>query len=139
MVQTVIPRPESGLSFAALYEHAGLERLDALFMARLGSSDAELRAALEVARTDPAALSLKAESELLLALAPQLDAFIAWLFGIETEVAALAAKHHELNPIFGVKRNLVQRKAMHKFEAEARRSSTASRSQRSSKRASARR
>ena len=119
MLESAIPRPESGLTFDDLYEHPGLERLDALFVGRLGAADPALQAALASARANPAALASKAESELLLALTPHVEAFIAWLFGIETEVAALAAKHHELNPIYAVKRHFVQRKAMHKFKAEA--------------------
>ena len=119
MLEQAIPRPESGLTFDDLYEQPGLERLDALFVGRLGAADPALQAALASARANPAALAPKGESELILALAPHLESFIGWLFGIETEVAALGAKHHELNPIFAVKRHFVQRKAMHKFKAEA--------------------
>ncbi|MGZ8209965.1 MAG: FAD-dependent oxidoreductase, partial [Burkholderiales bacterium] len=119
MSKAAIPAPESGLTFSDLYEHDGLERLDALFLERLGAADSVLQAALAPARAQPEALAPKAESELLLSLAPHLDNFIAWLFGIEQEVDALTARHHELNPLFGVKRNFVQRKAMHKFKAEA--------------------
>ncbi len=112
-----IPVAESGLQFEDLYDHDGLSRLDALFLSRLSSVDAGLRDALVAARGAPDALQPKQESELLIALAPHLDDFLAWLFGIEREVAALSARHHELNPLFGVKRNFVQRKAMHKVKA----------------------
>src|SRR4051812_25417856 len=112
-----IPVPASGLSFADLYEHEGLARLDALFLERLGEADPALCAALRQGRADPGALAPKQESELLIAAAPHLDDFLAWLFGIEAEVEALSAQHHELAPIFGVKRNFVQRKAMHKIKA----------------------
>ena len=43
------------------------------------------------ARANPDALAAKAESELLLALAPHLDDFLGRLFGIEAEVQALAS------------------------------------------------
>ena len=91
MIHTPIPRPETDLSFDDLYEQQGLERLDALFVERVRSDDPALHASLAAARANPAALPPKAESELLLALAPHLDTFIAWLFGIESEVAALTA------------------------------------------------
>jgi NADPH-dependent glutamate synthase beta subunit-like oxidoreductase/NAD(P)H-flavin reductase len=120
VTSATVPIPASGLSFSDLHEHDGLRRLDALFLERLSGVDAALHGSLLDARTVPDALAPKQESELLIALAPHLDDFLAWLFGIEQAVAALSARHHELAPIFGVKRNFVQRKAMHKLKpAEA--------------------
>src|SRR5205809_7996868 len=107
-----------GLSSADLYATAGLARLDAAFLAHLESADAELAARLRAARTDPDALGRKGESELLVALAPDLEDFLAQLFAIEAEVAALRAAHHELAPIFACKRQVVQRKALNKYKAE---------------------
>ncbi|MDB5865943.1 MAG: hypothetical protein JWO70_3749, partial [Betaproteobacteria bacterium] len=118
MTTATIPVPASGFSFTDLYEHEGLKRIDALFLRRLADGDPALHAALVQAREQPAALAAKQESELLIAAAPHVDDYIAWLFGIEQEVAALSARHHELAPIFGVKRNFVQRKAMHKVKAD---------------------
>jgi len=118
VVTATIPCTESGLRFEDLYEHEGLQRLDALFLERLARTATALRDDLELARTRPQALTSKQESELLLALSPHLDTFIAWLFGIENEVEALAARHHALNPLFGVKRNFVQRKAMHRIKSD---------------------
>jgi NADPH-dependent glutamate synthase beta subunit-like oxidoreductase/NAD(P)H-flavin reductase len=117
-----IPVKDCGLSFDDLYRRQGLVRLDQQFLENLGRGDSELRGQLERARAAPAGLASKQESELLLALAPHLEQFIAWLFGIEAEVQALAGRHHELTPLYGVKRQFVQRKAMHQFklqEAEA--------------------
>ncbi|HEV7392893.1 MAG TPA: hypothetical protein VGO08_14715, partial [Burkholderiales bacterium] len=113
-----VPVPEAGLTFRDLYEQSGLVRLDALFLARLKGCQSTLYEDLVLARQSAAVLAPKQESELLIALAPHVDDFIGWLFGIENEVTALTARHHELNPIFGVKRNFVQRKAMHKFKPE---------------------
>jgi len=118
VVTATVPVFESGLSFSDLYEHSGLERLDALFIARLKASERALSDDLILARQNPDAIAPRQESELLIALAPHVDRFLGWLFGIENEVAALTARHHELNPIYGVKRNFVQRKAMHKFKPE---------------------
>ncbi len=117
MVTAAIPSAASGLTFSDLYEHDGLERVDALFMERLGREDGVLHAHLCAARSDPAGVAPKTESELLIALASHVDAFVAWLFAIEDEIEALSARHHALNPLFGVKRNFVQRKAMHRVKA----------------------
>ena len=108
-----IPVRESGLSFVDLYEHDGLQRVDARFLQRLGEAEPALRDSLVQARANPGALQPKQESELLIAVAPHVDDYVAWLFGIEQDVAALSARHHELAPLYGVKRNFVQRKAMH--------------------------
>ncbi|HUP95388.1 MAG TPA: FAD-dependent oxidoreductase [Burkholderiales bacterium] len=118
MSETPIPVAASGLSFGDLYEHEGLKRVDALFLEHLAAAAPVLLGELTRARDNPGALPARQESELLIALAPHVDTYVGWLFGIEREVAALAARHHELNPLYGVKRNFVQRKAMHKVKAE---------------------
>jgi hypothetical protein len=89
-----------GLAFADLYRPEGLARLDALFLDALGQADAELKSRLVAGRADPGALEAKAESELLIAVAPHLERFVVGLFGIETEIVALAAKHHALAPLY---------------------------------------
>src|SRR5712691_5831501 len=78
-----------GLSFAELYERDGLVRLDS-----------------------------KAESALILEIAPHLDDFLAELFGIGTEFRALAARHNELSPLYSVKRQFVQRRGANKLKPE---------------------
>ncbi|MBP6382068.1 MAG: FAD-dependent oxidoreductase [Pseudomonadales bacterium] len=105
-----------GLDFADLHQHEGLGRLDAQFLDFVATSDPALRDALCAARAAPEALAPKAESELLIALAPQLEDFVAQLFGIEAEARALAERHHELAPVFSVKRLFVQRQALAKFK-----------------------
>ena len=61
----------------------------------------------------------KDESSLLIALGPHLEDFLGALFGIEGEVRALEARHHELAPLYAVKRQFVQRKAMNTHRADA--------------------
>ncbi len=107
-----------GIEYADLHQRAGLLHLDAQFLDFVAVSDPALRAALLAARSAPAALAPKAESELLIALAPHLEDFVAQLFGIEEDARALAAQHHELAPIFSVKRLFVQRQALTKFKPE---------------------
>src|SRR5256886_3165890 len=106
-----------GLTFHDLYSCAGLRRVDAAFGAWIEHADAALAARLAAARADPAALTRLQESEFLIALAPHLEDWLALLFGIEREVAALQAAQHELAPLFACKRQVVQRKAMNKYKA----------------------
>jgi NADPH-dependent glutamate synthase beta subunit-like oxidoreductase/NAD(P)H-flavin reductase len=94
------------LAFEDLYRRDGLARLDAAFLARLPE---ELRNRLEAARLNPP--TGKEATQLLLALGPEVEDFIASLFGIEAEANALAASHHKLAPLYKVKRLFVQRRA----------------------------
>ena len=107
-----------GFSFPDLYSRAGLARIDAAFLQYLGEGDADLAARLSAARAAPDALAKKAESELLIALAPHLEDFAAALFGIEREVRALSARHAELAPLYTIKRLFVQRRAMHAIKPD---------------------
>jgi hypothetical protein len=112
------PRPlklPNGLAFADLYATDGLARVDRLFVAHLQSADGALADRLETARAHPDALDRKAESELLIDLGPHVEDFVAMLFGIETDVRVLEARHHELAPLYAVKRQFVQRKAMNTY------------------------
>ncbi len=106
-----------GLSFAELHERDGLARLDAAFLDHLGAAESALRPQLEAARAT-ASLEPKAESALILEIAPHLDDFLAELFGIQAEFRALAARHHELAPLYTVKRQFVQRRAANKVKPE---------------------
>ena len=68
---------------------------------------------------NPDALRATDESALLIALGPHVEDFLGALFGIESEVRALEARHHELAPLYAVKRLFVQRKAMNTHRADA--------------------
>ncbi|MDA0654277.1 MAG: FAD-dependent oxidoreductase, partial [Proteobacteria bacterium] len=107
------------LAFDDLYRRDGVARVDAAFLDWLGDADADLRMRLEAARSNPAALVRAEASALMLELAPQLDDFVARLFGIETESAALAESHHRLAPLYACKRLFVQRRAVKTWGAEA--------------------
>ena len=110
--------PGFAIRFEDLYAREGLLRVDGAFLGFLGEIDGSLRERLEAARGDPAALGPRRESELLVALAPHLDDFLAHLFGIEAEARALSARHHNFAPLYSVKRLFVQRRAMHKVRPE---------------------
>src|SRR4051812_17245470 len=106
-----------GLGFEDLYHRSGLERVDAEFARSLEGADAALAKRLQDARRGPDSLEYKLEAELLIAVAPHLDAFVAKLFGIEAEWKDLVDGHHELAPLFRVKRKFVQRRGMLKIKA----------------------
>ncbi|MEO6975683.1 MAG: FAD-dependent oxidoreductase [Gallionella sp.] len=107
-----------GLDFDDLYRREGLISIDVAFLDFLGECDAGLRRQLEAARHTVTKISGKAEAELLIALAPHLDDFLANLFGIEAQVQALAARHIELAPLYSCKRLFVQRRAMSKVKPD---------------------
>ncbi|HXP32248.1 MAG TPA: FAD-dependent oxidoreductase [Stellaceae bacterium] len=101
-----------GLVFADLYRRDGLVALDRAFIAHLAASDVPLHDRLVAARWAPEALEAKAESELLIDLAPHVEDFIGELFGIAGEIRALQARHDALAPLYTVKRLFVQRRAV---------------------------
>ena len=67
-----------GITFPELYEREGLIRLDRAFLAYLGEADRALADRLIASRTNAPAAA--AESQLLIALAPHAEDFIAKLF-----------------------------------------------------------
>ena len=107
-----------GLTFADLYSVAGAGRIDDLFVAALFTADPVLAERLVSARREGGLPSTKDESALLIDVAPHLEDFLAHLFGIEADVRALEARHHELAPLYAVKRQFVQRKAMNAHNAD---------------------
>ncbi|MGA9014124.1 MAG: pyridine nucleotide-disulfide oxidoreductase, partial [Acetobacteraceae bacterium] len=104
-----------GFGFADLATREGLVRLDRIFLERLAAEDAALHARLLAARAAPDSVAVQDESELVVALAPHLDAFVAILFGIEAETLALARETIALDPIHACKRLFVQRQAVKKY------------------------
>jgi hypothetical protein len=107
-----------GLTFADLHSIEGAARIDRAFCAHLAATDPSLGARLDAARQAPELLAARPEADLLLAVAPHLEDFLAALFDIGDAVRALEARHHELAPLFAVKRQFVQRKAMNAFKPD---------------------
>lgn len=109
-----------GLTFPELYSHDGLSKLDSLFVADLAEANTALHNRFVAARADISSIAAKDESDLLVELAPHVEDFIARLFGISKEVAALSARHHALSPLYSCKRLFVQRRAIKAYKpAEA--------------------
>src|SRR5579875_2859248 len=101
-----------GLAFGDLYRRQGLAKVDDAFLRHLGDVDAALRDRLLAARAEPAALTAKDESALLIDLAPHLEDFIGRLFGIGGALHELQARHDAYAPVHSVKRLFVQRRAV---------------------------
>lgn len=111
-----------GMQFSQLYTREGLLALDQAFLNELACACPDLLARLHAGRAQPDALTPLQESKLLIELGPQLEDFLAQLFGIQPQVAALEQEHHMLAPLYLVKRQFVQRAAANKIspqEAEA--------------------
>ncbi|HYP08733.1 MAG TPA: hypothetical protein VER03_21040, partial [Bryobacteraceae bacterium] len=100
-----------GFQFDELYSREGVTRLDSVFLERLGEADPPLRDRLLQARSNPKGIERKAYSELIIAVAPYLEDFLAELFGITAELRALQQRHYALAPLFSVKRRFVFKKA----------------------------
>jgi NADPH-dependent glutamate synthase beta subunit-like oxidoreductase/NAD(P)H-flavin reductase len=107
-----------GFVFEDLYSREGLVRLDAAFCQGLQAADAALLQNMMEARKNPASLTRKRESELIIAIAPHVEDFIGELFGIAPEVRTLQAKHGALEPLYALKRKFVQKKAISGMTAE---------------------
>ncbi|MEO8383937.1 MAG: pyridine nucleotide-disulfide oxidoreductase, partial [Betaproteobacteria bacterium] len=107
-----------GIAFADLYSRDGLINIDAAFQRALRTADEELAERLISSRRNPAAVSKKEESALIIELGPHLDRFIASLFDIVDAVEALTENHAELAPLYTLKRKFVQRRAVAAFKAD---------------------
>ena len=110
--------PSFGFSFHDLYDGKRLADLDQVFLDDLHQADAALHARLLEARSAPENLTRKLASELMIAVSPYLEDFIAELFGIGTELRELQARHNALAPLFSVKRRFVFKKAASGMNAE---------------------
>ena len=106
------------LRFEDLYHCEGLARLDRRFVDFLAMRNPDLHVRLLAARAAPDATADKAESDLIVELAPELEDFLGELFGIAAELDALAARHRTLDPLYSVKRLFVQRRAAKKHGPE---------------------
>ena len=104
-----------GASFDGLATRDGLVRLDRTFLAALGVADPAVLARLLTARAAPDGIDAREEGELVVAIGPHLDAFLGELFGVEAELAAVAARTAALDPLHACKRLFVQRQAVKKY------------------------
>ena len=104
-----------GLTFADLASRDGLVRLDRIFTQHLADTDAGMHARLMTARAAPETLDIKDEGALLVDLGPLVEGFVAGVFGIEAEIAALREATLALDPVHQCKRLFVQRQAVRTY------------------------
>ncbi len=103
--------PLAGFRFAELLTPEGLDRLDSRFLAWLQERDQELAQRLLEFRRAEVAPPAGEVSALLLALAPQLEGWIAELFSVETELRAVHEATLGDQVIWQFKRDWVQKAA----------------------------
>lgn len=101
--------------FDDLYSHQGLLKIDGAFQAFLKDSNPGLFDRYFEYRskgTDPETTDIYGE------LAPYVEDFIAFLFNIKEEVLTLQSRHHDLAPLFAVKRQFIQRHVLRAYKAD---------------------
>ncbi len=107
-----------GLVFEDLYNEDKLPDIDGLFVDSLSTADSELKARLDAVRADPDSLDEKAESDLILELAPHLEDFLGTMFGVERELKSINQDIRELDGLYSCKRLFVQRRAAKTYKAD---------------------
>ncbi|MGL5784066.1 MAG: FAD-dependent oxidoreductase [Alphaproteobacteria bacterium] len=106
------------LSFQDLHTLEGIAHLDQHFLDAL--EEEGLGELIEEARGCPHNLDPSQESQLILKLAPHVEAFLAKLFGIDSEVETLQGEQqHHATALFRCKRLFIQRQAVVAFSREA--------------------
>lgn len=100
-----------GFRFPDLFQADGLARLDAQFLAALHAQEPALADWLTAYRQTAAPLPPLATSELLLALAPPLETFIARLFAIEPAVATARQATLSHEPVLAFRKEFVAKRA----------------------------
>ena len=97
--------------YKELFTSEGLARLDGEFLRVLADKDQALVEGLQVYRAAGVRPADKAQSEFLLRLAPHLEQFVAQLFHLEQEVAALRARTRSHDVVTAFKKHFVLRRA----------------------------
>ncbi|MDQ3684897.1 MAG: pyridine nucleotide-disulfide oxidoreductase, partial [Acidobacteriota bacterium] len=108
----------SGVTYADLYRPERLRELAEIFYAEMEQADPAVHRQLidYLAASGATLAGTKAESELLIAAAPHLSRFVARLFGVEGERAALIEVVRGQDAVFQFK-NFVARRALKSFPA----------------------
>ena len=102
-----------GISYSDLFNPDRLRELHSLFDAELSAANPELFAAWDSYRRNPAQPRTAVEiSALLVGVAGHVSRFLARLFQVETEAAALAAATSDQTPVFRFKVDFVRRRVL---------------------------
>ena len=110
-----MPNPDpvqfEGLSYADLRRAEGLQRLDERFRAFLGERDGDLLKRLNAFRAADELPENLAYSQLLMALAPHVEAYVGALFGIEASTAEAGRATAAHNPVAAFQQDVVWKRA----------------------------
>lgn len=99
-----------GLTFADLYHHDGLKKLDRAFLNFIQARNPDIAFQYDVARQG----EIPDESALLISLAPIVNEFIGSLFDADA-AARLHQEHQKISLILEINRQFVQRVALKKY------------------------
>ncbi len=103
----------SGFTYRDLHTPPGLARLHATFLNSLAGADATLAERFAAYRTG-STLGAPAVSDLLIEVGAHVSAFIGKLFGVEKELADLAAAIDADRPVFRFKQDFLVKRALKK-------------------------
>src|SRR5579862_6470978 len=102
-----------GFSYPDLFNAARLKDLMAVFDSDLAAANPELFRAWHAYRSNPGVARTPVEiSALLVGVSGHVSRFLARLFDIEAETAALAAATSDQNPVFRFKIDFVRRRVL---------------------------
>jgi NADPH-dependent glutamate synthase beta subunit-like oxidoreductase/NAD(P)H-flavin reductase len=102
-----------GWTFADLFNPARLSDLHELFLQQLALADPDAAKALREYREDPDAAPSSKVSDVTIAVAPHVGAFVANLFGVSDVVGALSAHIVGDDPLFVFHRDFVKKRVLH--------------------------
>ena len=108
--------PALALGFHNLYTYEGLVKLDAKFDEFLREKNVGIHRSFSALKKDAAVFSVQEKNAIMLDVARVLEDFIAYVFLIEKENLALQNSHNQLQKIYLVKRDFVQRVVAKKFK-----------------------
>ncbi|MHB8321956.1 MAG: pyridine nucleotide-disulfide oxidoreductase, partial [Acidithiobacillus sp.] len=111
MTREIIVLNLLNFEYKELFTSEGLVRLDGEFLRILAEKDQTLVEGLQIYRAAGARPADKAQSEFLLRLAPHLEQFVAQLFHLGSEVAALQARTRSHDVVMAFKKHFVLRRA----------------------------
>jgi hypothetical protein len=104
------PATGAAVDYGDLFDGEGLARLTDSFDRYFASEDSEAFARMEAYRAAGEAAGPELVSEALLGAAPVVSRFVAKLFGVEAEHAALASASQSRAPIWAFKRELAKKR-----------------------------
>ena len=101
-----------GFAYPDLRDPERLRALHDVFLQELAAADCTLAARWDAYRAAPAGVVPVERSALLVEMAPRVSAFVARLFGVERELAAMRAATLAQDPIFRFKVDFVRRRVL---------------------------